>query len=218
MDITISLNGIRKRYGEKTLFSDFQAEFDRFACCFITGSNGSGKSTLLRIAGQLLEPDAGKVVVTASGKALKKDAYRAMIGMVSPDLQLYDALTATENIAFLAGLRVPGLKRTAIEHALRSVGLTAVANQRVGTFSTGMKQRLKFALLLCADASVWLLDEPTSNLDDAGKAMVARVAREAVKRGKVVLWATNEEQEVWHAAVVYHLGNCRENTLERADG
>ena len=75
----------------------------------------------------------------------------------------------------------------------------------MGAFSTGMKQRLKFAVLLASGAQVWLLDEPTSNLDDVGKAFVREVVEEALAQGATILWATNETGEVTEDADIFRV-------------
>ncbi|MCF0156681.1 MAG: ABC transporter ATP-binding protein [Veillonella sp.] len=202
--IEIVLNNISKSFGSLSLYKDLQYTFRPGRCHFILGHNGSGKSTLLQIISQMALPDKGQVEVYQDGQALKSEDYRQVLGIVSPELQLYSHLTARENIRFLAGMR-QNLEDKDIDEVLDRVGLEAVKDKPMGAFSTGMKQRLKFAVLLASGAQVWLLDEPTSNLDDVGKAFVREVVEEALAQGATILWATNETGEVTEDADIFRV-------------
>ena len=80
-----------------------------------------------------------------------------------------------------------------------------MATTVTGEFSTGMRQRLKLAALLAAEADIWLLDEPGANLDAVGRELVLREARQAADEGRLVLWATNDEREEAAADAAIHL-------------
>ena len=97
------------------------------------------------------------------------------------------------------------LEETDLVDLLQEIGLGHVVYQTVNTFSTGMKQRLKFAVLVASQAQVWILDEPTSNLDEEGKAFVRSIVDRAVSQGCTVLWATNELGEVRADATSIHI-------------
>lgn len=127
--------------------------------------------------------------------------------MVTPELRFYPRLTARENMTFLLGLRGKQLDEQAYQQALRQVGLEteAVAHTMTGEFSTGMRQRLKLAVLFLVDAHIWLLDEPGANLDAAGRSMVLQAAREAAQAGRLVLLATNDPGEEEVADDIIHL-------------
>ena len=119
---------------------------------------------------------------------------RAVTGYLAPDLVLYDELTALENLDFFAGVR--GLPTgEASRELLARVGLGERADDPVGTFSTGLRQRAKFAFALQNDPAVLLLDEPSSNLDDAGRAVVAAAVEHVHGRGGIVVLASNDPAE-----------------------
>lgn len=163
----------------------------------VRGPNGSGKSTLLRLAAGLLRPTKGRVALqTAAGEA-EGAAWQANLAYLSPELSLYPLLTAAENLDFFLGLRGIALSDAARRTLLARVGLKGAQDWRMQTasFSTGMRQRLKLAVLLGADAPFWLLDEPGANLDEEGRTLLAALAREAAAEGRLVLWATNEQKE-----------------------
>ena len=164
----------------------------------VVGENGSGKSTLLKMAAKLLLPDAGKIVARDGEQELCKASYRSRLAIVTPEFHAYPKLTARENLDFfLSFRRAEALSDALYEQLLERVGLAprAVDGKMVEQFSTGMKKRLHFAILLASEADVWLLDEPGANLDAVGRSMVRREARLAADGGKLVLLATNDREE-----------------------
>lgn len=200
--VHVVVSNICKSFGPRFLYKDFSADFKPGQLHYLLGPNGSGKSTMLKIVAQLLLPDSGRIEAFLEGKPMDSEAYRQFLGLVAPDLMLYQGLQARENIAFLAGMR-KDLDAASIQSSLDAVGLGAASHQLVETFSTGMKQRLKFAVLLAAEAKVWILDEPTSNLDEEGKALVHSLVDQALGRGCTVIWATNELGEVRADAKIF---------------
>ena len=136
----------------------------------LLGANGSGKSTLLRILATLLRPHRGAVSVCGHDVVRAPDGVRQQIGYLAHVPGLYDDLTARENLRFAASM----LDRPAIEidAALERVGLTRFAVDRVRGFSSGMQRRLAIARLMLARPRLLLLDEPYSNLDPAGIALI----------------------------------------------
>lgn len=193
--LELELKNITQRFGGRVLFDGLSAKVSGGALTAVTGTNGSGKSTLLRIAGGLLRPTEGEAVVTSDGRALKKEALAARLAMVTPELSLYPRLTPWENMSFFLGLRGVSLSRAEYEALLLRVGLQVEANALTGALSTGMRQRLKLAMVLGSGAELWLLDEPGANLDEAGRSMVLREARAAAEAGALVLMATNDARE-----------------------
>ncbi|HEX8297655.1 MAG TPA: ATP-binding cassette domain-containing protein, partial [Rubricoccaceae bacterium] len=147
-------------------------------------------STLLLVLAGLLSPEAGTVRLTAHGHAVAPEDRPQRVGLVAPALQLYDALTARENLAFLARARrlAPG----AVPEALERVGLLARADDPLATFSTGMRQRMRIAAAVIHRPPVLLFDEPGATLDDAGRALVAGLIADP---GTVVVVATNDPAE-----------------------
>lgn len=105
------------------------------------------------------------------------------------------------------GLRGITLAAEQFSALLERVGLPerTVKNAYAGEFSTGMRQRLKLAVLLASGAHIWLLDEPGANLDQAGRALILREARQAAAEQRLVLWATNDSREEGAADACIHL-------------
>ena len=127
---------------------------------------------------------------------------RPLIGLVSPDLVLYDELSALENLAFFA--RVAGLAVTGdrLNEDLEKVGLGGRGKDKVGSYSSGMKQRLKYCLALLRKPPLLLLDEPMSNLDERGKKTVDGIIKS--HKGILVI-ATNERSELEYGSRIIRL-------------
>ena len=195
--ICIRFRDVTHRFGPRSVLKNITAEMYTGQVGIITGSNGSGKSTLLRVAAGLLTPMAGEVEVEVNGQPLAPDDRRAAIGLVAPDLTLYRELTGAENLSFFARLKGIEPTREMLIEALTEVGLRGRGKDLVSGYSSGMRQRLKYAFALLGRPPILMLDEPTANLDVEGIAMVERVvaAQKARPDGGLVLVATNEPRE-----------------------
>ena len=184
-------------FAEKKLFDNLSIELPAGKIIVITGVNGSGKSTFLKLAGQFLQPDFGTVKAFNDNEEIDRIEFRKKIAAVAPSTNLYSELTAVENITFFIGLRDISLNDTDIDDLFKRVGLgLSYKNQSISNFSTGMIQRLKFAVMLAVEADVWILDEPCSNLDEAGKKLIFGEITNAASNGKLILMATNDRDEV----------------------
>lgn len=164
----------------------------------VAGGNGSGKTTLLRVLAGLLRPTSGDVTLERPGElpVQPRDAPCA-IGWCAPDLALYGELTAAENLSFFARVSGRPLPPAAIDRRIAAVGLdpSRVGAAPLRALSTGQRQRVKLAFAVLKDPPVLLLDEPGSNLDGAGRAVVAAIVCEQRARGLVVL-ASNDPTEL----------------------
>ena len=196
--VSLTFSDVTKRFGGRTVIEGLSATLAGGTVTAVTGANGSGKSTLLKMAAKLLLPDTGKIVARDGEQELCKASYRSRLAIVTPEFHAYPKLTARENLDFfLSFRRAEALSDALYEQLLERVGLAprAVDGKMVEQFSTGMKKRLHFAILLESEADVWLLDEPGANLDAVGRSMVRREARLAADGGKLVLLATNDREE-----------------------
>lgn len=162
----------------------------------VAGANGSGKSTLLRLAARLILPTSGTIETLRDGVEVRGAEYRAMLAMATPEMELYTRLTVRENLIFLLSARGGSCGDADLQELLARVGLPAeVLPRMAGQLSTGMRQRVRLAVVLGTDAEVWLLDEPGLALDEQGRALLLSETRAAAKRGRLILWATNEPEE-----------------------
>ena len=182
----IAFDDVSLSFGRRVLFKHLSINLRGGKVIGVTGSNGAGKSTFLKLAGKIIRPDGGEVRLTED----------KTIAALSPEMKIYDTLTARENLFFFAKLRGKTLNdEQLIELGLRvGLDLETFGNVRAENFSTGMRQRLKFAIVLSVDADIWLLDEPTANLDDDGRDKFFSEVRGA-KTDKIILLATNDKAE-----------------------
>ncbi len=206
MPIEIEFSNLIKIYEEKSLYQNLSGKAKAGHCTCITGNNGSGKSTFLKIIAGLARPTSGSILYYKEGSPCPPAKVREQIAFVSPEMQLYDALTATENLLFFASMAAnSALAKALVPKALQMVGLSTAADKKVATFSTGMKQRLKLALLPASNRSLWLLDEPASNLDAVGRNIVENLIEQAQKKQYTLLLATNDPSEVAYADTIFRL-------------
>jgi len=151
------------------------------------GPNGSGKTTTLKMLLGLLHPTKGKALVL-EGDATDPQINRR-IGFLPEESYLYKYLTARETLDFYGQLfKLPArVRKMRIEALLDMVGLKAVANRTVGTFSKGMARRIGLAQALINDPELLILDEPTTGLDPLGTRQIKDLIIELAKRGKTVV-------------------------------
>jgi heme exporter protein A len=199
----LSLTGLAKSYPGRPVFSDISAEVESERKLIVTGPNGSGKSTLIRIICSFVRPTMGSVIFNLGSEKLSRIDIRPHVGLVSPDLVLYDELTANENLSFFAGVANLQLEKSELPHKLEMVGLAGRGDDLVGSYSSGMKQRLKYCLALMRRPALLLLDEPTANLDEPGKELVDKIIK--THKGIVVI-ATNERTELEYGDEIIRLG------------
>ncbi len=185
---------LSKRFGQRTVFSGINLDLNSGDSVAITGSNGAGKTTLIKLLVRIVRPSSGHVAYLDNGSALDEDALRSRVSFVSPYLNLYDQLSGEENLNFFTSVRGGNITGKEIESLLNKVGLAQRGLDLVATYSTGMKQRLKYALALSNDPKFLFLDEPMSALDDSGKDIVKRIIDE-YRNNCIIVLATNEKEE-----------------------
>ena len=153
----------------------------------LLGPNGSGKTTTLKMLLGLLYPTKGRAVVLGGDGAEPK--INARVGFLPEESYLYRYLSARETLDFYGRLfGLPGkVRKMRIETLLDMVGLKAVANRPVGTFSKGMARRIGLAQALINDPDLLILDEPTTGLDPIGTRQIKDLIGRLAKRGKTVL-------------------------------
>ncbi len=174
--ISITANGISKDFNRRSIFEDISFSLSSPESLSITGKNGSGKSTLLKILAGLLSLTNGSIAYSKDRKQIGIEDFKNHIGFVSPYLNLYDEFTAKENLQLLSRIRTTTRQNgKRIEELLTLVGLWNRRDDIIGTFSSGMKQRLKYAFALLHNPEVLILDEPISNLDAEGIELIKQI-------------------------------------------
>jgi ABC-2 type transport system ATP-binding protein len=190
----IETRGLTKRYGSTVVALDDLTVSVEPGITGLIGANGAGKSTLIKILLGLLEPTAGKAAVLGHDCVTEGFVIRTLTGYMPEHDCLPPDVTATELVTHLG--RMSGLPATAAREraadSLRHVGLYEERYRQIGTYSTGMKQRVKLAQALVGDPRLLLLDEPTNGLDPAGRtAMLELIARIGAEFGISILVASH---------------------------
>lgn len=193
--VELLANDLGKRFGRRVLFRGLSASIVGGESIAVTGANGSGKSTLLRLLAGVLTPSKGGVELHVDGERTPREHHPLRVGLVAPYLNVYDGFSPRENLRFIASARRLPDSRVRIDRMLELVELSDRADDLVATFSSGMKQRVKFAAAMLARPPVLLLDEPRVNLDAAGLDMVVRIIAQQREGGGIVVVATNDAAE-----------------------
>jgi len=188
---TLTAEHVGHHFGRLVLFQDLSVTLPGGETLAVTGANGAGKSTLLRILAGLLTPRHGSVTLTVEGTAVPDDQHPLCAGLVAPAVGVYEDLTARETLRVLARARRLPDAADRIDAVLARVGLSGRAGDQVATYSSGMRQRVKYATALLADPPLLLLDEPVANLDAAGRDMVASIVSEWRGQERLLVVATN---------------------------
>jgi len=188
----LECSGLRKRYGERLAVDGVSFSIAAGECYGLLGPNGAGKTTTISMLCGLVRPDEGDISI--DGHAGGTLEAKAAVGYVPQDLALYPDLTATENLSFfgeLYGLSGQELHRR-IAETLEMVGLADRGNDRIGTYSGGMKRRANMAAGLLHRPQVLVLDEPTVGVDPQSRnAILETVGR----LGIAVLYTTHYMEE-----------------------
>jgi len=148
MNLVFEGHGLKKVFNRRPIFSDVELRVRAGEVLVVTGKNGSGKSTLVKILARVLTPTAGGLRLTSDGNSVKEDLWPYHVGLVSPYLQLFEEFSTRENLELAFQLRGLVTDVGRIDALLGLIGLAKRANDPVRTFSSGMKQRVKYAVAL----------------------------------------------------------------------
>ena len=198
MEEILRLEHLEKTFGTHQVLRDISFSVNKGDVISIIGSSGSGKSTMLRCVNLLEEPTGGKIVFEGkdiAGKELNLWQYRARVGMVFQQFNLFNNMNALENCV-CPQLTVLHRKREEAEKIARDylerVGMSAYCNARPAQLSGGQKQRVAIARTLSMNPDIILFDEPTSALDPEMVGEVLDVMQRLAKEGFTMLVVTHE--------------------------
>jgi ABC-2 type transport system ATP-binding protein len=204
----IETHGLSKRFGERPAVIDLDLTVPRGTAFGFLGHNGAGKTTLIRMLLGLTRPDSGTMRI--AGRPIPEDRAEvlARVGAVVEEPHFHRHLTGRENLRVVAAARGPEARQR-IGAALARVGLSDRADDRVRTYSQGMRQRLGVARCLLADPELLILDEPMNGLDPAGILEFRTMLGELVEEGRTVFLSSHlldEVQKTCQAAAVIDRG------------
>ncbi len=204
----LELSSVKKFFGRRLIFNNLNFKIDKSGVYGVSGPNGSGKSTLVKIIAGIIGASDGKVIHKLHEKDIISEKLHNHIGFVSPYLVLYEEFSAWENLELFAKIRGINLDEQRVKYLLEKFLLLNRKDDLVKTYSSGMKQRLKFIFSLMHSPELLILDEPTSNLDEEGKNSVYEIIKE-VSRKNIVVVASNEKQDLSLCSEVIDLNNFK---------
>ena len=187
----ISAKGIEVWRGDRRVLAGVSLEAAAGECVHILGPNGSGKTTLLRVVAGLLSPEAGRIECNGQDTRSDRDAWCGSFAYLAHSDGLKPELSARENLAFETGLRRV-VRGGEVETALADLGIAHALDRPAATLSAGQQRRVAFARVMLADAPLWLLDEPYTNLDRDGSVLVSAIIGRHLDRGGAALIAAHQ--------------------------
>ncbi|GHA60614.1 daunorubicin resistance protein DrrA family ABC transporter ATP-binding protein [Streptomyces tendae] len=196
-DTAITVEGARKRYGNKNALDGLDLTVARGTVHGVLGPNGAGKTTLVRILSTLLRPDAGRVEVAGHDVVAEAYAVRLRIGLLGQHAALDEELGGRQNLEMFGRLHHLGARRARAraDELLARFDLADTGRKPVTAYSGGMRRRLDLAASLITEPEVLFLDEPTTGLDPRGRAEVWDSVRSLVGAGTTVLLTTQYLEE-----------------------
>ena len=195
MKSAIKLENIEKSLVDHKILKGISFAVERGDIFGYLGPNGAGKTTTIRIMLGLYKFDSG--VLDVMGQDIQKSETRKRIGFVLDLDGLYDGMTARENLLFYAKIYGEDITDERIDQVLGLVELSGRGDDRVHTYSTGMRQRLALARAMVHDPEVLILDEPTSGVDPSGQIQIRKIMLNlAHKEKKTILLSSHNLDEV----------------------
>ncbi|HEX9993178.1 MAG TPA: ABC transporter ATP-binding protein [Acidimicrobiales bacterium] len=196
-DTVLACSDLRKRYGDRVAVDGVGFEVAEGETYGLLGPNGAGKTTTISMVCGLLQPDGGRVEVAGRPLTPRSTTAKAALGLVPQDIALYGDLTARENLRFfgrLQGLRGARLDER-VDDALGVVGLADRADDRVESYSGGMKRRANIAAGLLHRPKLLVLDEPTVGVDPQSRNAILESIERLGGEGLSVVYTTHYMEE-----------------------
>jgi ABC-2 type transport system ATP-binding protein len=193
----LEVQNLSKKYGDFTAVKGISFNIQEGEIFSLLGPNGAGKTTTISMLSTLYDPTGGDAVI--GGYSVKKEpmAVRQVIGVVPQDLALYEDLTARENLLFWGQMYNLGGKALTerVDEVLAQIGLTDKANQRVRTYSGGMKRRVNIGVGLLHKPRLLFMDEPTVGIDPQSRRAILDTVKKLNQQGMTVLYTTHYMEE-----------------------
>ena len=195
MNPVIEVRGLTKRYGGRAVVDDFTIRVERGQIYGFLGPNGSGKTTTIRMLCGLLTPDAGEGQCLGYDIRREAPAIKRNVGYMTQKFSLYEDLSISENLDFIARVYDVKDRRRVVDESLSRLGLATRRGLLAGSLSGGWKQRLALAACLLHKPKLLLLDEPTAGVDPKARREFWDQIHELAADGLTVLVSTHYMDE-----------------------
>jgi ABC-2 type transport system ATP-binding protein len=203
----ISVDGLSKRFGNFQAVDGVSFSVKKGQIFGLLGPNGAGKSTTIKMLTCQERPSAGRAMVGGLDITKEAIAIKRLIGIVFEYQNLYDDLTAFENVDFFRRMHRADPARTL--ETLKLVGMDEHRNKKVGKFSKGMRQKIMIARSIINDPQILFLDEPTSGLDPSSSLDIRHFIQRLCAEGKTIILTTHNMEEadfLCHDLAIVHKG------------
>jgi heme exporter protein A len=196
-EFSVKVDDLSKSFNSSRVFSNISFELQNSDILAVSGRNGSGKSTLLKLMCRLIVPTKGKITYTIDSKKHDGDV-RDMISFISPYLNLYEEFTPYEHLEMAYRLCGNEPDMELVDYMLAIFNLYHKRNEYIKTYSSGMKQRVKYIIAISRKPHLLFLDEPFTNLDNDAVAIIDELIISQSKSNGAVIIASNDERETKH--------------------
>lgn len=193
----ISVSNLTKTYGAVPALKGISFDIRQGEFYGLLGPNGAGKTTTISIMSTLLEPDSGSVKIAGLDLKANPTDCKKIIGVVPQEIALYNELSAYDNLMFWGGLYnvAQSELKLRIDETLRLFGLYDRRNDKVKTYSGGMKRRINIASALLHQPRVLFMDEPTVGIDPQSRNLIFEVVEKLHKEGMTIVYTTHYMEE-----------------------
>ncbi|MBI5296125.1 MAG: ATP-binding cassette domain-containing protein [Chloroflexi bacterium] len=193
----LEVKNLVKHYGDFQAVKGVSFNIEEGEIFSLLGPNGAGKTTTISMLSTLYTPTSGAATISGHSVTREPMAVRQVIGVVPQDLALYEDLTARENLIFWGQMYdLSGKALTArVDEVLEQIGLTDKANNRVKTYSGGMKRRVNIGVGLLHKPKLLFMDEPTVGIDPQSRRAILDTVKALNKQGMTLLYTTHYMEE-----------------------
>jgi len=197
MSTIVEVAHLQKNYGDNQAVKDVSFTIEEGEVFSLLGPNGAGKTTTISMLSCLLEPSAGDASIAGHSIRRQPMEVKRVIGVVPQEIALYEDLSARENLMFwgrMAGMSGAALKRR-VDEVLAQIGMREKSNQRVKTYSGGMKRRVNIGVGLLHEPRILFMDEPTVGIDPQSRRNILDSIKELNRQGMTILYTTHYMEE-----------------------
>lgn len=194
-DVVLSVRNLKKKAGGRWIIRGISFDVRAGEIFGFLGPNGSGKTTTIRMLADLVRPTEGSVTICSHDLAKERNKALARAGFIVENPEMYPFMSGRENLRHFAHMS-PGADERRIGEAVALVGLERRIDDKVKTYSLGMRQRLGIAQALLSDPRLLVLDEPTNGLDPQGIRELRRLLRQLADRGIGLLVSSHLLSEI----------------------
>lgn len=220
MENVVAIANLSKSYGNVRALQDISLNIPSGVVWGILGPNGSGKTTLMRIVCAITRRDSGSVKVLGMDPAEFPLKLKEVIGYVPEDPVLYESMTASEYLSFVASVRKidPAMYEKRTEALFTALELKDYASEPIGSLSFGNRQKVSIASALIHDPQILVLDEALKGVDPRSSRVVKDLVHALAERGKTILFSTHvleiAESTCQKISILYHGKVVEEGSLE----